>query len=101
MKNNSHDALLEREHDSRRRMAGGGTNWLQDKKRIVLEMNGIHLRDYFLMDKFFWTKMISLQQNELPCHFQILNTSMQNKFFIKNSIRMNKNKWHSQSGGLF
>ncbi len=37
-KNNSHDELLEREHDSQSRMTDGGMNWLQDKNRIVLEM---------------------------------------------------------------
>ena len=53
IKTNSHDALLEREHDSQRRMTDGGTNWLQDKNKIVLEMSGIHMRDYILPDKLF------------------------------------------------
>ncbi len=34
-------------------MAEGGTLWLQDKNRIVLEMNGIHWHDHFIMDSFF------------------------------------------------
>ncbi len=59
--------MLEREHDSQCRMIEGGTHWLQDKNRIVLEMNGIHLNDYFLMDKvllnnnnFITTKQASM-----------------------------------------
>ncbi len=34
-------------------MTEGETHWLQDKNRIVLEMNGIHGRDHFMMDNFF------------------------------------------------
>ena len=52
-KNNSHDELLERDHDSLRRMTDGGNHWLQDKNRIVLELTGIHLCDQFLPDGLF------------------------------------------------
>ena len=52
-KNNNHDELLEREHDSQRRMTDGRNHWLQDKNRIVLELSGIHSRDYVLTDKLF------------------------------------------------
>ncbi len=34
-------------------MTEGGIHWLQDKNKIVHEMNGIHLHDYLMMDKFF------------------------------------------------
>ncbi len=34
-------------------MKEGGTHWLQDKNRFNLEMNGIHLHDYFLIENFF------------------------------------------------
>ncbi len=53
IKNSSHDALLEREHDSWHRMTEGGTHWLHDKNTIVLEMGGMYLCDYFLMENFF------------------------------------------------
>ncbi len=35
-KNNSHDALLEREHDSQHRITDRETLWLQDKNKFVL-----------------------------------------------------------------
>ncbi len=53
---------MEREHDSQHRMTEEEIHWLQDKNRIFIEVNGIHLRDYFMMKKVFWTAMISLQQ---------------------------------------
>ncbi len=42
-KNNSHNELLERDHDSQHRMTDGGNHWLQNKNRIVLELTDIHL----------------------------------------------------------
>ncbi len=38
--------------NTQRRMKEGGMHWLQDKNRIILEMNGIHWRDHFMMEKF-------------------------------------------------
>ncbi len=53
MKNKTHNALLEREHDSFCRMTESATHWLHDKNRIVLEVNGVHLRDHILTKNLF------------------------------------------------
>ncbi len=74
---------MEREHDSQHRMKEEGIHWLQDKNRIVNEMNGIHLRDYFMMNKVFLDGDDFITTNKLPCHFRLLNARMQNRFCTK------------------
>ncbi len=52
------------------RMTEGGTHWLQDKNRIVLEMHGIHWRDHVMM-KFFLNDndFINKTSNHVPSRF--------------------------------
>ncbi len=49
--------ILASDHDDKdsppkKKQDDKGTHWLQDKIRIVLEMNGINWHDYFKMDNF-------------------------------------------------
>ncbi len=48
--NKSHDALVERDHDSCCRMTAGLSHCLQNKDRVVLNLDGIHLHDHVMME---------------------------------------------------
>ncbi len=45
--------LIERNHDANRRVTEGSTHWLQNKDRVVLDVDGKSSRDYDLPDGVF------------------------------------------------
>ncbi len=66
--------MLERGHNSLCKMTECATHWLQDKNRIVLEVNGIHLHDHVLTKNLFLddndiitTKQASMSLPEFEC----------------------------------
>ncbi len=51
--NKKHDALVERDHDSHCVMTAGLLHWLQNKDKVVLDLDGIHLHDHVLIEYEF------------------------------------------------
>ncbi len=65
-------------------------HWLQDKNRIILEMNGIHWHDYFMMEKFFLDNNDFITTKQATMSLLVVELENAKQILYKNSTRMKK-----------